>query len=229
MDPLPFMYRGLCKQHETICFLSSQDQLGSTKSNQEERVQQCMSEIRVLQNRVRESESQSEKLKSRFDAEKSLSRETRIENMKLKEDLLRSSSESEGKDQQIKDLRANIKGYVTEVKRIEELLSSREKERSELLEQYKYLSDEVDKSELYARQMEAKVSHLKLELSTRSSELKATESRLADMEQDLIELSLANEDYRSHVSKPLLFTSLANRGRRQFVVLKVCSIQRNLK
>ena len=190
-----------------------------------------MSEIRVLQNRVRESESQSEKLKSRFDAEKSLSRETRIENMKLKEDLLRSSSESEGKDQQIKDLRANIKGYVTEVKRIEELLSSREKERSELLEQYKYLSDEVDKSELYARQMEAKVSHLKLELSTRSSELKATESRLADMEQDLIELSLANEDYRSHVS--IRYRSHYRQdwliGEGKFVILKVCSVQTYLK
>ena len=66
---------------------SQLDQLWSTKSNQEERVQQCMSEIRVLQNRVRESESESVKLKSRLDAEKSLSRETRIENMKLKEGL----------------------------------------------------------------------------------------------------------------------------------------------
>merc|ERR1712126_615239 len=34
----------------------------------------------------------------------------------------------------------------------------------------------------------------------RSAELRATESRLADMEQDLIELSLANESYRSQVA-----------------------------
>jgi len=119
--------------------------------------------------------------------------------MKLKQDLSQKSTESEIKDDEIRDLRANVNSYVSEVKRIEELLSSRERERSKLLEQYKYLSDEVDKSELYGRDLEAKVSHLKLELSTRSTELKATESRLADMEQDLIELSLSNESYRSQV------------------------------
>ena len=119
--------------------------------------------------------------------------------MKLKQDLSQMSTESEIKDVEIRDLRANVNSYVSEVKRIEELLSSRERERSKLLEQYKYLSDEVDKSELYGRDLEAKVSHLKLELSTRSTELQATESRLADMEQDLIELSLSNESYRSQV------------------------------
>ena len=119
--------------------------------------------------------------------------------MKLKQDLSQISTESEIKDGEIRDLRANVNSYVSEVKRIEELLSSRERERSKLLEQYKYLSDEVDKSELYGRDLEAKVSHLKLELSTRSTELQATESRLADMEQDLIELSLSNESYRSQV------------------------------
>ena len=119
--------------------------------------------------------------------------------MKLKQDLSQISTESAIKDDEIRDLRANVNSYVSEVKRIEELLSSRERERSKLLEQYKYLSDEVDKSELYGRDLEAKVSHLKLELSTRSTELKATESRLADMEQDLIELSLSNESYRSQV------------------------------
>ena len=120
--------------------------------------------------------------------------------MKLKEDVVKSSTESEGKDEQIRDLRANIRSYVTEVKRIEELLNSREKERGNLLEQYRHLSDEVDKSEIHRRDLESKVSHLKLELSSRSSELKATESRIADMEQDLIELSLANESYRSQVT-----------------------------
>ena len=123
--------------------------------------------------------------------------------MKLKQDLSQMSTESEIKDVEIRDLRANVNSYVSEVKRIEELLSSRERERSKLLEQYKYLSDEVDKSELYGRDLEAKVSHLKLELSTRSTELQATESRLADMEQDLIELSLSNESYRSQVIRRL--------------------------
>lgn len=174
-------------------------QLETSKSSQEQRIQQCLSEISQLQTRLRETVNDLESIKSRFDAEKSFNREIRTENMKLKEDLLKNSTESEGKDEQIRDLRANIKNYVTEVKRIEDLLNSREKERGELLEQYKYLSDEVDKSESYRRQLESKLSHLKLEISTRSAELKATESRLADMEQDLIELSLANENYRSQI------------------------------
>ena len=150
---------------------------------------------------MRETVTELENVKSRVDAEKNLNREVRQENMKLKEDIYKVSTDSEGKDDQIKDLRSNIRTYVTEVKRIEDLLTSREQERGELLEQYKYLSDEVDKSEIHRRQLDAQITNLRLDLSTRSAELRATESRLADMEQDLIELSLANESYRSQVSK----------------------------
>ena len=154
---------------------------------------------------MRETTAELETVKSRVEAEKSLNRENRQENMKLKDDLYKISTDSEGKDEQIKDLRSNIQTYVTEVKRIEDLLTSREHERGELLEQYKYLSDEVDKSELQRRQLESQITNLKLDLSTRSAELRATESRLADMEQDLIELSLANESYRSQVIFIYLF------------------------
>ena len=168
-------------------------------------MQQCLSEISTLQNRLRETTAELETVKSRFEAEKSLNRENRQENMKLKDDLYKLSTDSDDKDEQIKDLRSNIQTYVTEVKRIEDLLTSREHERGELLEQYKYLSDEVDKSELHRRQLESQITNLKLDLSTRSAELRATESRLADMEQDLIELSLANESYRSQVIFIYLF------------------------
>ena len=154
---------------------------------------------------MRETTAELETVKSRVEAEKSLNRENRQENMKLKDDLYKISTDSEGKDEQIKDLRSNIQTYVSEVKRIEDLLTSREHERGELLEQYKYLSDEVDKSELHRRQLESQITNLKLDLSTRSAELRATESRLADMEQDLIELSLANESYRSQVIFIYLF------------------------
>ena len=97
---------------------------------------------------MREAVTELEKVKSRVDAEKKINREVRQENMTLKEDVYKISTDSEGKDDQIKDLRSNIRTYVTEVKRIEDLLTSREQERGELLEQYKYLSDEVDKSEM---------------------------------------------------------------------------------
>ena len=163
-----------------------------------------------MQNRLRETVTELENVKSRVDAEKNLNREVRQENMKLKEDIYKVSTDSEGKDDQIKDLRSNIRTYVTEVKRIEDLLTSREQERGELLEQYKYLSDEVDKSEIHRRQLDAQITNLRLDLSTRSAELRATESRLADMEQDLIELSLANESYRSQVSKLYLILVISD-------------------
>ena len=169
------------------------------KNNQDNRVQECLAEISVLQNRLRETLTELENVRSRVDKEKIINRESLQENLKLKDDLYKMSTDSEGKDEQIKDLRSNIQTYVTEVKRIEDLLSAREHERGELLEQYKYLSDEVDKSELHRRQLESQITNLKLDLSTRSAELRATESRLADMEHDLIDLSLANESYRSQV------------------------------
>ena len=169
------------------------------KNNQDNRVQECLTEISVLQNRLRETLTELENVRSRVDKEKIINRESLQENLKLKDDLYKMSTDSEGKDEQIKDLRSNIQTYVTEVKRIEDLLTAREHERGELLEQYKYLSDEVDKSELHRRQLESQITNLKLDLSTRSAELRATESRLADMEHDLIDLSLANESYRSQV------------------------------
>ena len=169
------------------------------KNNQDNRVQECLAEISVLQNRLRETLTELENVRSRVDKEKIINRESLQENLKLKDDLYKMSTDSEGKDEQIKDLRSNIQTYVTQVKRIEDLLTAREHERGELLEQYKYLSDEVDKSELHRRQLESQITNLKLDLSTRSAELRATESRLADMEHDLIDLSLANESYRSQV------------------------------
>jgi hypothetical protein len=40
---------------------------------------------------------------------------------------------------------------------------------------------------------------MKLELSTRTAELQASELRLENMEKDLVEISLSNENYRSQV------------------------------
>ena len=40
---------------------------------------------------------------------------------------------------------------------------------------------------------------MKLEVSTRSAELRASELRLENMEKDLVEISLSNENYRSQV------------------------------
>ena len=67
-------------------------------------------------------------------------------------------SDSDSKDEKIEDLRAHIRRYVTEVKRIEELLAIREKERVEILDSYKHLNDENESSVNYGRRLESKVS-----------------------------------------------------------------------
>ena len=55
-----------------------------------------------------------------------------------------------------------LRRYTTEVKRIEELLAMRERERTELLNQYKHLNDEVETSVNYGRKLESRVSFLNI-------------------------------------------------------------------
>ena len=44
------------------------------------------------------------------------------------------------------------------------------------------------------------VSDLQMEIKTKDQEIKASETRLVNMEQDLIEMSMANDEYRSKVA-----------------------------
>ena len=81
--------------------------------------------------------------------EQEVSRELRVENAKLKEELNDLQSSSDSQKAKIEDLRSNIQRYVTEVKRIEEILALRERERTELLAQYQHLNEEAETSMSY--------------------------------------------------------------------------------
>ena len=104
-----------------------------------------------MQIRLRDADRERRDLEGRLEAEKKLSRELRVENMRVKEDHLRTSTDSESQRAQIQDLRADIQRYVTQVQRIEGLLTDKDVERRELLEQYKSLSDEMENSLAKAR------------------------------------------------------------------------------
>ena len=104
-----------------------------------------------MQIRLRDADRERRDLEGRLEAEKKLSRELRVENMRVKEDHLRTSTDSESQRAQIQDLRADIQRYVTQVQRIEGLLADKDVERRELLEQYKSLSDEMENSLAKAR------------------------------------------------------------------------------
>ena len=122
------------------------------------KLEDCLAEIQRLQQNLKQKTSRLDQLQSRLDGEQELSRELRIENTRLKSDMHSLKSDSDSKDEKIEDLRAHIRRYVTEVKRIEELLAIREKERVEILDSYKHLNDENESSVNYGRRLESKVS-----------------------------------------------------------------------
>ena len=68
-----------------------------------------------------------------------------------------------------------------------------------MLDQYKQLNDEAEESLTYGRRMESRVSQLNLELRSKSHELQAAQLRLTHMEQDLVEMSAANDNYKSQI------------------------------
>ena len=74
----------------------------------------------------------------------------------LKEQLRGREREQTRLEGQISELNENVRRYVTEVKRIEEVAAIKEKERSEVLQQYKHLSLEIETSESYGRKMAAR-------------------------------------------------------------------------
>ena len=121
-----------------------------------------MAEISNLQNKVLQQSNKLDQTQTRLMGEQEVVRELRIENSKLKEELNNLQSSSDSQQAKIEDLRAHIQRYVTEVKRIEEILALRERERTELLDQYKHLNDEAETSMSYGRRMEVKVSYLYL-------------------------------------------------------------------
>ncbi len=74
---------------------------------------------------------------------------------RLSENLRANDARSAELESEISELRRHVQQYVKEVKRVEELLNKKETERTELLEQYRQLSIEVDSAEAFGRRMEA--------------------------------------------------------------------------
>ena len=63
------------------------------------------------------------------------------------------SDESRGKSEELVDIRSELQRYITEVKRVEELLDMKETDRINLLTQYEELSKEVSAFEATNRSL----------------------------------------------------------------------------
>ena len=125
--------------------------MASVEKDGGEKERQLDRRLGMVESQLEQEKTLTRDLRAGLEAEKKLSRELRVENMRVKEDHLRTSTDSESQRAQIQDLRADIQRYVTQVQRIEELLADKDVERRELLEQYKSLSDEMENSLAKAR------------------------------------------------------------------------------
>ncbi len=167
----------------------------------EDRLRQSLSESERLRARLSESELEAGNLRERQSADRDVGVDLRKEVAALKDTMRKRDQEEESLRAEAADLRGHVQGYVAEVKRVEELLAQRERERDELLGQYRRLSDEVDSAEAFGRKMEAQAESLQMRLSERTAELEASQRRLSQLEKDLVETSLANENYRAEVAR----------------------------
>ena len=164
------------------------------------RMRQLMLEIDTLKGNLKESESREANLRQRQSAEKSVGLETRRELEDFKVKMRQNSQEMDEKNGEIAELKSHVQKYVNEVKRVEEALNLKEIDRRELLAQYKNLSDEYELMESNGRRWEARAESLTVDLAAKVNMLEAAETRLSELEKELVETSLSNENYRGKVT-----------------------------
>ncbi|XP_059093802.1 uncharacterized protein LOC131888874 [Tigriopus californicus] len=188
----------------------SQSRINQDTLAHEGQVRNLEEQLELLRAQLAERQRSENQIKARETAEKAVGLDLKMENCQLKDRVFAMENAKEQQERHIRDLSGQIQRYVNEVKRVEELLAHRETERSELLQQYKSLSVEIDTSETLNRSLEAKVESMSMELREKNAELEASHRRLSDLEKDLIEVSLLNENHRSQVATLSTRLDLAN-------------------
>ncbi|XP_052276552.1 centrosomal protein of 135 kDa-like isoform X1 [Dreissena polymorpha] len=115
------------------------------------------------------------------------------ENQKLNQELQEALEDKEGLKQQVQE-------YILEVRRIEDVLSGKEKERSDLLDQYRALSSEAEQYQTATHQLESEGSNMRLELMTKDSELRRLRDKVDNYEREIQEHLNAQQAYELQVS-----------------------------
>ena len=69
------------------------------------------------------------------------------------------------------------------------LLCTQEAERSDLLEQYRKLSQEAEQYQTATHQLESEGSNLRLEVMTKESELRRAHDKIENLEREILEVS----------------------------------------
>ncbi|GFS12272.1 centrosomal protein of 135 kDa-like [Elysia marginata] len=119
------------------------------------------------------------------------------ENRRLQDDLAVMTKENQKLNQELEEaveekecLKAQVQQYILEVRRIEDVLSAKEQERTDLLDQYRKLSAEAEQYQTTSHQLESEGSNLKLEIMTRDSEIRRLRDKVDTLDREVQEVSL---------------------------------------
>lgn len=97
-------------------------------------------------------------------------------------------------------LKDEIKNNIAQLKKAEELLMVKERQRSDLLEQYKSLSTNAESNETAKHELESYNSSLRLEIMTRDAEIRRLKERCDVQDHQLHELTHIEASYEAQVS-----------------------------
>ena len=131
-----------------------------SKDSLESQLTDLQMRVKDLERHLREKERKVEELKSSRGSLDEENRNMKLDNGSLRVELEhqrseveRLSDESRGKSEELVDIRSELQRYITEVKRVEELLDLKETDRINLLTQYEELSKEVSAFEATNRSL----------------------------------------------------------------------------
>ncbi|XP_076257310.1 centrosomal protein 135kDa isoform X2 [Rhynchophorus ferrugineus] len=138
---------------------------------------------------VRSKQQELSHLEQEFDRERRLKEAALLENKRIQNDLTcvtadcrDARTELEICKRQIEDLKRQLQQYVSEVKRTEDLISQKELERSELLDQFKSLSQEHNLLESNNHTLETEATQSKIQLSVALDHTTELERRVQNQE-----------------------------------------------
>lgn len=111
---------------------------------------------------------------------------------KINGDCMVTQNELERARREIEDLKTQLQQYVFEVKRAEDLISKKEYERAEMLDQFRSLSHEATLLENNNHSLESKATEAKCQLSEAND-------RIHDLDNRVEQLHILNRDYETQV------------------------------
>ena len=199
------------------------DKVDQSKDDLERRLSQMQVTVKQLEKKISDKENKVEEVLERLEKYESSNKALYIENSSLKLEidhtrnaLDKMSEESQSKSDEIVDIKSEMKRYITEVKRFEEVLDLKEADRQSLLTQYEELSKEVTAYERSNRSLgknilndnkyrkehnllEMQAANLMLEVKSREDDLAAAKQRCDSLEKYVEEVLAQNQQFRLQV------------------------------